>query len=129
MKQKIHEIPDTLLSEYITLTFAGKYGQISSDRTFYTNASSTNYSSGFEVFNEVSFKLQSPYSVYVAELLAIHYALELIASLPSVQYFFFRDSLSSIEAICSKNTIYFEGSTESHHQLCLGLFSLLDSGQ
>lgn len=80
----------------------------STNRTFYTDGSNTNDSTGFGVFSEfysAAHKLQIPFSIYVAELAPIHYALEWIATLPSHQYFIFTDRLSSIKAIRSMRPV------------------------
>ncbi|XP_055597110.1 uncharacterized protein LOC129747107 [Uranotaenia lowii] len=71
---------------------------------YFTDGSLIEESTGFGVFNETtsaSYNLQSPCSVYIAELAAIHWALDSIASRPIGHYYIVTDSLSSVDAIRS----------------------------
>ncbi|XP_055592582.1 uncharacterized protein LOC129744196 isoform X2 [Uranotaenia lowii] len=71
---------------------------------YFTDGSLIEESTGFGVFNETtsaSYNLQSPCSVYIAELAAIHWALDSIASRPVGHYYIVTDSLSSVDAIRS----------------------------
>ena len=83
---------------------------------FFTDGSNVDGSTGFGVFNEnltVSYKLDDPASVYVAELAAIQYTLGIIETMPTDNYFIFTDSLSAVEALRSmksaKYSPYFLG--------------------
>jgi ribonuclease HI len=104
MQQEIHGISDHLLTRIVPSTFNSKYGHIKADKIFFTDGSLINGSTGFGVFNEffsASYSLQFPCSVYIAELAAIHWALDSVASRPVEHFYIVTDSLSSVTAIRS----------------------------
>ncbi|XP_055630880.1 uncharacterized protein LOC129771355 isoform X1 [Toxorhynchites rutilus septentrionalis] len=114
MKEKIHENPDYLRLGFVPTIFNAKYGRVNCDNMYFTDGSSMNESTRFGVFNEffsTSHSLQNPCSVYIAELAAIHWALDSVASRPVEHYYIVTDSLSSVEAIRSvrpeKHSPYF----------------------
>ncbi|VDO16643.1 unnamed protein product [Brugia timori] len=104
MKEEIHGIPEHHRPMIVPGIYSAKFGQVDSTKTFFTDGSLIEESAGFGIYHEIYSayrKLQAPCSVFVAELAAIHFTLEMIASLNPDQYFIFTDSLSSIEAIRS----------------------------
>ncbi|XP_055631931.1 uncharacterized protein LOC129771858 [Toxorhynchites rutilus septentrionalis] len=114
MKQDIHGYSDYQRSRIAPTIFDEKYGGINCDNMYFTDGSTINESTGFGVFKEffsTSHSLQNPCSVYIAELAAIHWALDSVASRPVEHYYIVTDSLSSVEAIRSvrpeKHSPYF----------------------
>ncbi|XP_055610929.1 uncharacterized protein LOC129757670 isoform X2 [Uranotaenia lowii] len=114
MQQEICGIPVPHRSLLIPRIFEAKYRHVDADKMYFTDGSLTEESTGFGVFNEISsasYSLESPCSVYIAELAAIHCALDSIASRPVGHYFIVTDSLSSVQAIHSikpgKHSPYF----------------------
>ncbi|XP_055586989.1 uncharacterized protein LOC129739532 [Uranotaenia lowii] len=114
MQQEIRGIPDPHRPLLIPRIFEAKYRHVDADKMYFTDGSLIEETTGFGVFNEISsasHSLQSPCSVYVAELAAIHWALNSIATRPIEHYYIITDSLSSVEAIRSikpgKFTPYF----------------------
>jgi ribonuclease HI len=108
MMQEIRGIPEHHRALIVPSIFSFKYGHVNPATAFFTDGSLIEDSTGFGVFNAIhsaSRMLKAPASVYVAELAAIHYALETIASLPSDSYFIFSDSLSCVEAIRSQRPV------------------------
>ncbi|XP_055597805.1 uncharacterized protein LOC129755617 isoform X3 [Uranotaenia lowii] len=104
MQQDIRGIPDSHRPLLIPKIFEAKYRHVDADKIYFTDGSLIEESTGFGVFNETtsaSYNLQSPCSVYIAELAAIHWALESIASRPVGHYYIVTDSLSSVDAIHS----------------------------
>ena len=65
---------------------------------------------------QISYKLDDPASIYVAELVAIQYTLRIIETMPTDLYFIFMDSLSAVEALRSMRSVkyspYFWGKYE-----------------
>ncbi|XP_058445718.1 uncharacterized protein LOC131426943 [Malaya genurostris] len=116
MQREVRGIPEHLRSMEIPKIFTSKFRHIDSEKIFYTDGSRIEEATGFGIFNNnvsVSFKLQEPASVYIAELAAVHYSLSVIVTLSPNHYFLFTDSLSAIEAIRSnaacKNEPFFLG--------------------
>ncbi|XP_055600103.1 uncharacterized protein LOC129749201 isoform X1 [Uranotaenia lowii] len=114
MQQEICGIPVPHRSLLIPRIFEAKYRHVDADKMYFTDGSLIEESTGFGVFNEISsasYSLESPCSVYIAELAAIHCALDSIASRPVGHYFIVTDSLSSVQAIHSikpgKHSPYF----------------------
>ena len=108
MKDAIRGIPDHVRPIAVPPIFASKIRHIDPSKIFYTDGSRIDNLTGFGVFNEnyqLSYKLQEPCSVYVAELAAIHRSLVVISTLPADHYFIYSDSLSSIEAIRSMKLV------------------------
>ena len=104
MRSETRGIPDHLRSRVIPSIFASKYNHVPQQNVFFTDGSSIDGCTGFGVYNEshgIFYKLNDPCSVYVAELAAIHSALNIIEDKPPDEYYIFTDSLSSIEAIRS----------------------------
>ena len=116
MKENTLGIPEHLRMREIPKIFADRFRFVSSEKMFFTDGSNIDGSTGFGVFNEnitVSYKLDDPASVYVAELAAIQYTLGIIETMPTDHYFIFTDSLSAVEALRSmkpvKHSPYFLG--------------------
>ncbi|XP_055596823.1 uncharacterized protein LOC129746912 isoform X2 [Uranotaenia lowii] len=114
MQQEIRGIPVSHRPLLIPRIFEAKYRHVDADKMYFTDGSLIEETTGFGVFNEISsasHSLQPPCSVYVAELAAIHWALDSIASRPDGHYYIVTDSLSSVEAIHSikpgKHSPYF----------------------
>ena len=111
LKEVIKTIPDKLRWMTIPNIFVERHGHPNVNH-FYNDGSSSEqgigfdvYNSWFGVYNTAYFKLRQPYSVYVAELAAILYALLLISACPPDQYVIFSDSLSALEALKSVKAI------------------------
>ena len=80
---------------------ADRFRIVSSKKKFFSDGSNIDKSTGFGVFNEnltASYKLDDPASVYVAELAAIQYTLEIMRSVKYSPYFLgkIRDHLSAL---------------------------------
>ncbi|XP_055549966.1 uncharacterized protein LOC129732771 [Wyeomyia smithii] len=121
MLNEIRSMPDQLRIQQIPNLFREKYQNINCNNSFYTDGSFLNGSTGFGVYNNnlsVAYKLESPASVYVAELAAIQYTLSFVENLPKDNYFIFTDSLSAIEALRSiksiKSSSYFLNKIRDH---------------
>ncbi|XP_058815695.1 uncharacterized protein LOC131679123 [Topomyia yanbarensis] len=105
MQAEIRGIPDHLRSREIPKIFTSKYQHIDCLKMFYTDGSRISEATGFGIFNNnfsISLKLAEPASVYIAELAAVHYSLQIINTLPPNHYFILTDSLSTIAALRSK---------------------------
>ncbi|XP_058467696.1 uncharacterized protein LOC131440440 [Malaya genurostris] len=121
MREEIRGIPDHIRPQVAPNIFYNKLRTVNCEKVFYTDGSNINESTGFGIFNQnitASYKLSDPASVYVAELAAIQYTLEIIETLPKDHYFIVTDSLSSIEALRAmkpgKYPPYFLGKTREH---------------
>ena len=121
MLNEIRSMPDQLRIQQIPNLFREKYQNINCNNSFYTDGSFLNGSTGFGVYNNnlsVAYKLESPASVYVAELAAIQYTSSFVENLPKGNYFIFTDSLSAIEALRSiksiKSSSYFLNKIRDH---------------
>ncbi|XP_055598551.1 uncharacterized protein K02A2.6-like [Uranotaenia lowii] len=114
MQQEIRGIPEQHRPFVVPRIFYAKYGHVNAEQMYFTDGSLINECTGFGVYNKIScasYSLQSPCSVYIAELAAIHWALDNIATRTVEHYFIVTDSLSSVEAIRSikpgKHSPYF----------------------
>ncbi|XP_058446931.1 uncharacterized protein LOC131427600 [Malaya genurostris] len=121
MRKEIRGIPDHVRPQVAPNIFYNKFRTVNCEKMFYTDGSNINRSTGFGIFNQnitASYKLSDPASVYVAELAAIQYTLEIIETLPKDHYFIVTDSLSSIEALRAmkpgKYPPYFLGKIREH---------------
>ena len=82
--------------------FASKYGHFENTNRLFTDGSVKNGTTGFGVAHcrqKAKFRLKSPCSIYIAELIAIFHAIQIIESLEPKQCFIFSDSVSSLEAL------------------------------
>lgn len=88
------------------MLFDRKFGGIEPQYLFYTDGSFIRNSAGFGVYNiEVAhfFKLKSPCSIFVAELIALYFTCSVIEGYSSNLYIICTDSLSCLNAIKSTN--------------------------
>ncbi|XP_029713933.2 probable RNA-directed DNA polymerase from transposon BS isoform X1 [Aedes albopictus] len=100
--QNLANLPKPLLPVQVKQSYMEALSNINADATFFTDGSLEANSCGFGVYNsnhQVCYQLETPCSIYTAELLAIKYTVDYIKTLAPRNYLICSDSLSSLEAL------------------------------
>lgn len=111
--EELKQIPKPEHAHFAKILFNRKFGGVSLEQFYFTDGSLIRDIAGFGVYTvslAYFYKLKSPCSVFIAELVALYYACRLIKNCSPNLYVICSDSMSSLRALNSSNLNF-----KTHH--------------
>lgn len=104
LHEELKQIPKQEHSRFASLLFERKFEGVNRNQIYFTDGSFCENIAGFGVYNinlAHFFKLQSPCSIFIAELIALYFSCSLISECDPNLYIICSDSLSCLNALNS----------------------------